>query len=622
MFLHRFAKPSLFPRKQSFIIIDRPRSLSTPPPLHPRWHKLSRRSAYVAVTLGTLWFLDHKFNASAVRRNFRTLWAVSVPSRLSVHSQSGFAISVPSFGGADHFELAVNHAHSMSSSSKTSCPIARAGHCAMISLDYKLNFQPEKADQIPQLHARVADRMYDLFISNGGLYIKIGQAIAANSPLLPRPIQDKFARLFDDAPQIPYSDILSVFRSEFGRLPVGPDGIFDVFEQEAIASASVAQVHRAKLKSGEWVAVKIQKPDVTKQIEWDLGAFRMVMWIFENWMFDLPVYFAVGALFHVPLLSLFRLQVKSGLFTTCVDFINSHLRQELDFVQEAQNARVTAQFIAAEPRLAGKVHIPKGYPEYSTKKVLTAEWIDGANAAPSPRIHPSLEGVRLKGGVKSIMQTMVELFSAQMFSWGWVHCDPHPGNIIIRPHPSNPGYPQLVLLDHGLYVRVEESFRRQYATLWRGLLAADWDAIERVTTLWGIGTPDLFASATLMRPVKYGKKNNGNGNESVEGLNQYELSMRMKARMKRFLLDTDKMPKELIFLGRNMRIVQGNNQVLGSPVNRIKITGYWASASLITSENLTLTERAKEYWHYLVFRGVMLSIDFMFWTSQTSWREP
>lgn len=136
-----------------------------------------------------------------------------------------------------------------------------------------------------------------------------GQAIGANSPLLPRPIQDRFARLFDDAPQIPYSAILSVFQSEFGRPPAGLGGIFDVFEEEAIASASVAQVHRAKLKSGEWVAVKIQKPEVTKQIEWDLGAFRMVMWIFENWMFDLPVYFAVGALFHSPPSSFFRVQV-------------------------------------------------------------------------------------------------------------------------------------------------------------------------------------------------------------------------------------------------------------------------------------------------------------------------
>jgi aarF domain-containing kinase len=253
---------------------------------------------------------------------------------------------------------------------------------------------------------------------------------------------------------------------------------------------------------------------------------------------------------------------------SCPDFINNHLRQELDFVQEAQNASVTAAFIAAEPRLAGKVHIPKVYPEYSTKKVLTAEWIDGVRlsdrsairklmgeedpiAAPSiSKVYPSLEGVRLKGGVKSIMQVMVELFSAQMFSWGWVHCDPHPGNIIIRPHPSNPSRPQLVLLDHGLYVRVRESFRREYATLWRGLLAADWNAIESVARSWGIGSPDLFASATLMRPVRYTKKYE---NEEVKALNEYEQSVRMKAKLKGLLLDTDKMPKELIFLGRNMR---------------------------------------------------------------------
>ncbi|KIJ67289.1 hypothetical protein HYDPIDRAFT_84650 [Hydnomerulius pinastri MD-312] len=521
-----------------------------------RLRKFGRRITYAAAGLGALWFIDKELNASAIGRNVRTLYT-----------------------------------------------------CAMITLDYKINFQPDKADRIPQLHERVADRMYNLFTSNGGLYIKIGQAIGANAPLMPRPMQDKFARLFDDAPQIPYPTVFSVFQSEFGRPPAGPGGVFEEFEEQAIASASVAQVHRAKLKSGEWVAVKIQKPDVSKQIEWDLGAFRMVMWMFENWIFDMPVYFTV-------------------------DFINSHLRQELDFVQEAKNASVTAEFIAAEPRLAGKVHIPKVFPEYSTKKVLTAEWIDGvrlsdrgairrlmgeddSNIPPSAsRIHPSLEGVRLKGGVRTIMQTMVELFSAQMFSWGWVHCDPHPGNIIIRPHPANASRPQLVLLDHGLYVRVRESFRREYATLWRGLLAADWDAVEGVTKSWGIGTPDLFASATLMRPVRFGKKN-WNGNGEVKELNQYEQSVRMKAKLKGFLLDTDKMPKELIFLGRNMRIVQGNNQALGSPVNRIKITGYWASRSLTTSANLTFTQRAREYWHYLTFRGIMFSIDLAFWASKT-----
>jgi aarF domain-containing kinase len=163
--------------------------------------------------------------------------------------------------------------------------------------------------------------MYNLFTSNGGLYIKIGifillflpyvltltfcsgQAIGANAALLPRPMQVKFAKLFDDAPQIPFCEIHSVFMSEFGRPPSGPNGVFQQFEENPIASASIAQVHRAKIwendadgKAGDgWVAVKIQKPDVGKQVEWDLGAYKIVMWMFENWVFDLPVYFVCGS---------------------------------------------------------------------------------------------------------------------------------------------------------------------------------------------------------------------------------------------------------------------------------------------------------------------------------------
>lgn len=118
-------------------------------------------------------------------------------------------------------------------------------------------------------------------------------------------MQIKFAKLFDDAPQIPYSVVHDVFVSELGRPPSGLGGVFELFEEQAVASASIAQVHKAKTwptfgpngeieREGEWVAVKIQKPDVGKQMEWDLGAYRIVMWMFENWAFDLPVYFVVG----------------------------------------------------------------------------------------------------------------------------------------------------------------------------------------------------------------------------------------------------------------------------------------------------------------------------------------
>jgi aarF domain-containing kinase len=253
------------------------------------------------------------------------------------------------------------------------------------------------------------------------------------------------------------------------------------------------------------------------------------------------------------------------------------------------------------------VYIPKVYPEYTTKKVMTAEWIDGVRLSdrkgvrklvgekqpivdvPTPRAVASASSDEdttlpltsspfvesqptttfnfpdkpLKGGTKSIMQIMVELFSAQMFEWGWVHCDPHPGNVLIRPSPSNPTRPQLVLLDHGLYVHVPKKFETEWVRLWRGMLSGDFGEVENVTKGWGIGMPDLMASFTLMRPVvlrrnrRVTKKKGVKEEKQKKQLTQYEKSVLMKEKLRGFLQDTDRMPKVLIFLTRNMRMVQG-----------------------------------------------------------------
>ncbi|KAI0763799.1 atypical/ABC1/ABC1-B protein kinase [Trametes elegans] len=524
-----------------------------------RLQRYTRRTAYVLLGLGAAYGLDRQFNASAIGRNVRTLWT-----------------------------------------------------CMTIALDYKLNFTHEKADKIPALQERVAERVYNLLTSNGGLYIKIGQAIGNNAALLPRPLQEKFSKLFDDAPQVPYSVVEAVFRKEFGRPPAGPDGVFEIFEEQAAASASIAQVHRAKLKtddgSEQWVAVKIQKPDVSKQVEWDLGAFRAVMWMYENYLFDLPVYFVV-------------------------DFITDHLRRELDFELEAQNAQRTAQFVADEPRLAERVYIPRVFPALSTKKVMVAEWIDGVRLSdrrgiarlmgddasePGPRVPvPSADRFPvLRGGAEWVMRTMIELFSAQIFDWGWVHCDPHPGNILVRPHPdprrAARREAQFVLLDHGLYVRVSDSFQQQYARLWKGLLTVDFDVVRSVASEWGIGTPDLFASATLMRPVRFAQSDL----PDFEKMDEYERGVAMKERLKGFLTDTDRMPKELVFIGRNMRIVQGNNQSFGSPVNRIRITGYWASRSLATGHDLPFRARVRELFQHAFFLAAMFATDVLFWATR------
>ena len=143
--------------------------------------------------------------------------------------------------------------------------------------------------------------------------------------------------------------------------------------------------------------------------------------------------------------------LTSFINSSFLDFVCEHLRQELDFINEAKNAKMMTELVASEPMLASKVHIPKVYDELTTRKIMTAEWIDGIRLSdregvfkmmgetqmlrqPNPYsismgvspadMHSSspLPSHTLKGGVKAVMQTMVELFSAQMFNWGWVHC--------------------------------------------------------------------------------------------------------------------------------------------------------------------------------------------------------
>lgn len=160
----------------------------------------------------------------------------------------------------------------------------------LVALDYKVNFRAEplpligSEGGIPELHRRSAERMFDLLRHNGGLYLKIGQAIAMQSAVLPPEFQRMFARMFDDAPSVDWHEVDKVIREDFGGR--GVEEVFDVswvwqegkgvMERTARASASVAQVHWARLSDGREVAIKIQKPEIKKQIGWDLWAFKYV----------------------------------------------------------------------------------------------------------------------------------------------------------------------------------------------------------------------------------------------------------------------------------------------------------------------------------------------------------
>lgn len=161
----------------------------------------------------------------------------------------------------------------------------------VVALDYKINFRPDPLPLIgtpgdaSDVHMRNAERLFHLLRHNGGLYLKIGQAIAMQSAVLPPEFQRMFARMFDDAPQVGWAEVERVIRDDFGGRSVedvfgvsfrGDDGK-GVMERTARASASVAQVHWARLSDGREVAVKIQKPEIAKQIGWDLWSFKCVL---------------------------------------------------------------------------------------------------------------------------------------------------------------------------------------------------------------------------------------------------------------------------------------------------------------------------------------------------------
>lgn len=159
---------------------------------------------------------------------------------------------------------------------------------------------------------------------------------------------------------------------------------------------------------------------------------------------------------------------------------------------------------------------------------------------------------------------------------------------------------------------------------WVSLLTFDNEKIAEVAEKWGIGNADLFASATLLRPYEGGDQS---FSDSLTGKNDpngpggsYEMNERMREGMKQFLNDTDKIPRELVFLGRSMRIIQGNNQLMGSRVNRIKETALAASRGLLLTEvrdgsrHVTWRERFRAYWKYAVFRLVLISSDIIFFT--------
>lgn len=304
---------------------------------------------------------------------------------------------------------------------------------------------PDMAERWSSFHRGSAESIYRTAIELHGLILKGCQLLGARGDVLPREYVEVLSRLQDRVPARPYRVVRRVVEAELGA-PL--EAAFRAFEPRPIASASLAQVHEARLRDGRRVAVKVQYPEVAAQVRGDLANLR-------------ALFQAVGLLEReVDLMPL-------------VDELGAHLPRELDFVNEARNAELLAK------RLSGRsdVVVPGIVWEHTTTRLLVMEFMEGIRIG-------DVEALRCAGvDVDAVARSLVDLFAEQILGHGFFHADPHPGNLFVQPEG-----PRLVLLDFGLAKALPPRFREGVFGFASALFAGDAEALARALADLGFET--------------------------------------------------------------------------------------------------------------------------------------
>eukprot|EP00928_Gymnodinium_smaydae_P018163 TRINITY_DN16913_c0_g1_i1.p1 TRINITY_DN16913_c0_g1~~TRINITY_DN16913_c0_g1_i1.p1 ORF type:complete len:586 (+),score=147.77 TRINITY_DN16913_c0_g1_i1:150-1760(+) len=308
---------------------------------------------------------------------------------------------------------------------------------------------PEYKAALDACHARGAERCVKVARLHRGLYVKAAQFIASlrggtGDRGVPRQYTEALSVFTDHAPHKPLAEIAEVLRecAKLGEWPAKPldaSCSFRSIDPEPVASASLAQVHRAELQDGTPVAIKMQYPELRKEMASDFAVFKQM-----------------GE----------QIKMMAGGYDLMwiVEDFERNLKRELDFELEANNAEETARALAD---LAPSVYVPKVYRELSSKSVLTMEFCTGLAKLTDP------EALR-KAGLESeaCASLLSDTFARMIFFHGRVHADPHAGNIYVRAVKE--ANPQLVILDHGLYFDLNENdVRINFCKYWKACVVKD-----------------------------------------------------------------------------------------------------------------------------------------------------
>lgn len=290
----------------------------------------------------------------------------------------------------------------------------------------------------------------------GGLIIKVGQFLSARTDVLPLAFTQELRQLQDQVPAAPWPAVRTLMERMWAR-PL--DEIFAEFEEEAVAAASLGQVHRARLVEGPWVAVKVQRPGIEDLARIDLAALRTIMRFLEKRT-------RVGR--RVNALRLFEE------FETLVG-------QELDYRQEEQHLLRFREQFAADPRIM----VPQAWTELTRERVLVMEYLTGLKLTDVPAL------VAAGLDPRALADLLIEAYLRQIAVDGFVQIDPHAGNFFADAAG------RLVLLDFGMVAEIPRGDLGSVGSLLRGVLAKD--AAVVVTQIERLGFIRPGASPRLMK---------------------------------------------------------------------------------------------------------------------------
>lgn len=279
----------------------------------------------------------------------------------------------------------------------------------------------------------------------GPTFVKLGQLLSTRPDIIPYAYVEELKKLQDEVPPFPYAEVVAQVESAFGR-PLAE--IFPEFIAEPVAAASISQVHRARLATGEEVAVKIQRPNIEEVIETDIDIMMSIAQLLSRHVKELENYDPVG---------LVREFAKT-------------IRRELDFQVEGRHLERFAQNFSDDPT----VFITKVYWPQTTSRILTMGWVEGIKI-------DDLAALRAAGyDLKTIARHGATLVLRQVLEFGVFHGDPHPGNLFVLP--GNVVAP----LDFGIVGHLDEELSRMVLELLLAIINRDIRKLTAILTTVGV----------------------------------------------------------------------------------------------------------------------------------------